>query len=84
METFLEILITAVFTFFAGFLCLRYKPKTRKRTSQVRSRQPVRSTHMRMVYRKYAAKFVVVILFGLMFFSGIFYLAERGYIIIKW
>jgi hypothetical protein len=78
METFYEILITAVFTFFAGFLCVRYKPKRKKRSIQNRNQ------HIRVAYRNNSAKFILVFLFGIMVFSSLFFLAERGYIHIKW
>lgn len=84
MGTFLEILITAIFTFFAGFLCLRYKPKARRKTINGKPVQIGRNQLMRTAYRNYSAKFILVLLFGIMLFSSLFYLAERGYIILKW
>lgn len=83
MGTFFEILITSLITFIAGFLCMRYKPKTKRKVDQ-KINQFSRNRSMRTAYRNYSAKFILFLLIGMTFFSGVFYLAERGYIILKW
>ncbi len=84
METFLEIFLTSVITFIAGFLAVRYKPKPKRRPRFGQPLKPKQETTIRSVYRNYSAKFILVFLVGILLFSGIFYLMGNGYIIVKW
>lgn len=112
MGTVIEIVITALLTFGAGFLFLKYKSdvkykvKRRKlgmlsaepgqlqgepdrltvKANQLKSKssQFSRNTSLKRAYRDYSPKFILIILLAMTFFSSVFYLAERGIIILKW
>ncbi|QNK63401.1 hypothetical protein H7F33_02505 [Pedobacter sp. PAMC26386] len=92
METFLEFLFTASITVLAGFLCLKYGPKTKrkarimrlKRAQEMRLKDPQNGKLIKEIYRNYSAKFILVLLLGVTFFSGVFYLVDIGYVIITW
>lgn len=43
-----------------------------------------RNTSLKKVYHDYSPKFILIILLAMTFFSSVFYLAERGVIILKW
>jgi len=81
METFLEFLFTALITVLAGFLFLKYKPKTKKRTRSARQRKSAFGVNF---YRNYSGKFILLFLIGMTLFSSVFYLVNVGYVIIKW
>lgn len=91
METFLEFLFTASVTVFAGFLCLKYGPKTKKRTriSRLKKAQEtgpknqLNNSGISTFYRNYSAKFILILI-GATLFTGVFYLVDIGYVIIKW
>jgi hypothetical protein len=91
METFLEFLFTASVTVIAGFLCLKYGPKTKrkariarfKQAQAIRLKNPQNSAGIREVYRNYSAKFILILI-GATLFTGVFYLVDIGYVIIKW
>ena len=42
------------------------------------------NTTLRRAYQDYSPKFILIILLAMTFFSSVFYLAERGIIILKW
>ncbi|MBB6498404.1 hypothetical protein [Pedobacter cryoconitis] len=92
METFLEFLFTAFITVLAGFLILKYKPKTRRRarniklnrTKEVRLNPQRKSAAGNDFYRNYSGKFILLFLIGMTLFSSVFYLVNVGYVIIKW
>lgn len=81
MGTFLEILFTSVLTFGAGMLCMKYKPKSRKKAV---IRKTVTLKNQTAVSRDYSAKFIVIFLFGALFFTGVLYLTGNGIIVLKW
>lgn len=83
MATFLEIFFTSLVTFIAGYLAVKYRPVSKRRRKFGQPIKPVRKTTLKGVYRNYSAKFIVIFL-GVLFFSGVFYLLENGYIILKW
>lgn len=92
METFLEFLFTASITVFAGFLCLKYGPKTRrkariarlKKGQEVRLKNPHHPVTIQATYRNYSAKFILILFIGITFITGVSYLVDRGYVIITW
>lgn len=92
METFLEFLFTASVTVFAGFLCLKYGPKTRrkariarlKRGQEVRLKNPRNPVAIQANYRNYSVKFILILLIGITFITGVSYLVDIGYVIITW
>ncbi|MBB5637624.1 hypothetical protein HDE68_003539 [Pedobacter cryoconitis] len=91
METFLEFLLTASLTVFAGFLCLKHGPKTKKRARIDRLKlaraggfnQPQKAIILKENYWNYSAKFILILI-GASLFTGVFYLVDIGYVIIKW
>lgn len=83
MATFLEIFFTSLVTFIAGYLSVKYRPVSKRRRRLGQRLKPVQKTTLKGVYRNYSAKFIVIFL-GVLFFSGVFYLLENGYIILKW
>jgi len=70
METFLEFLFTASVTVFAGFLCLKYGPKTKRRAriSRLKKAQETgpqnqhNSSGISVFYRNYSAKFILLLI----------------------
>jgi hypothetical protein len=84
METFLEILFTALITLFAGVIFLKCRPKSRRR-GKAGTMHPVKDKHIaEMTYFNYSAKFIFISLAIIFLFTGILYLAAEGYIILKW
>ncbi|KIO76299.1 hypothetical protein TH53_15730 [Pedobacter lusitanus] len=91
METFLEFLFTASVTVFAGFLCLKYGPKTKRRArvarlkkaQEIRVAAPHKGAVLKEIYRNYSAKFILILI-GATLFTGVFYLVDIGYVVIKW
>ncbi|WP_158796076.1 hypothetical protein [Pedobacter sp. L105] len=84
METFLEILITAILTFTVGFLCVRYKPNTKRRQQNFKIHRPKDKHVAHADSRNHSVKFILLFLMGMIFISSVFYLVQQGYVIIKW
>lgn len=72
MGTFFEILCTAVLTFTAGFLMVKYGPKPKGR-AKVTKLTKLKNN-----------RFVLFILIFAMLFSGVTYLLGNGYITVQW
>lgn len=72
MGTFLEILFTAVITFIAGFLSLKYRPKTKKKLKNSKFNSLKNS------------RFMLLIMVCTMVSFTLFYLLGKGYVIVEW
>lgn len=72
MGTFFEILCTAVLTFTAGFLTVKYGPKPKRRTKIAKFNKLKNN------------RFVLFILIFAMLFSSVTYLLGNGYITVQW
>jgi hypothetical protein len=84
MGTFLEILFTALITLLAGVIFLKYRPKPRRRAKGGIT-DPLKNKHIaEITYFNYSGKYIFISLAVILFSTGIFYLAARGYIILKW
>lgn len=72
MGTFLEILFTAVITFIAGFLCVKYRPKPKRRLKNSKFNSLKNS------------RLMLLILVCVTVSSSVLYLLENGYIMVEW